>query len=159
MKSTVKELTETLFLHRRTTSISLCFAAHSRTEQVSFYLSFNFHLQFSNKMSVPYFNTISNRYHSFLPPSAWHQRNPKDPLTLTWTACNSKRKRKYTYLMVQLMLSSAIWHLIYVGVQFCRLAIFSNLLACFRHSDRGGCEQEKQRAKGGGRGVRVNKRL
>lgn len=36
--------------------------------------------------------------------------------------------------------------------------MFSNLLACFRHSDRGGCEQEKQRGKGGG-GVLVKKRL
>ena len=42
------ELTRTSFLHRRTTSISLCPAADSRTEQVSFYLSFNFYLQLTN---------------------------------------------------------------------------------------------------------------
>ena len=41
--------TRTSFLHRRTTSISLCPAADSRTEQVSFYLSFNFYLQLTNK--------------------------------------------------------------------------------------------------------------
>ena len=42
------EPTRTSFLHRRTTSISLCPAADSRTEQVSFYLSFNFYLQLTN---------------------------------------------------------------------------------------------------------------
>ena len=68
-----KEPTGTLFLHHRTTSISLCFAADSRTEQVSFYLSFNFHLQFKNKMLVPYVNTISNRYHFSYPHLPGHQ--------------------------------------------------------------------------------------
>ena len=43
------EPTRTSFLHRRTTSISFCPAADSRTEQVSFYLSFNSHLQLTNK--------------------------------------------------------------------------------------------------------------
>ena len=68
MKSTVKELTETLFLHRRTTSISLCFAADSRTEQVSFYLSFNFHLQFTSKSKgfpmVIYQKRLTNIFHT-----------------------------------------------------------------------------------------------
>ena len=45
-----REIKRTLFLH---TTEQLPFhyapAADSRTEQVSFYLSFNFHLQFTNK--------------------------------------------------------------------------------------------------------------
>ena len=50
MKSTtVKASTSTSFSHRKTTSISLFCAADSRTEQVSFHLSSNFHLQFTNK--------------------------------------------------------------------------------------------------------------
>ena len=44
-----KELKQTLFLRRTTTPISLCSAADSRTEQVIFYLSFDFHLQFTDK--------------------------------------------------------------------------------------------------------------
>ena len=54
MKFTNKALTQTSFLHRRTTSISLCSTADSRTEQVSFYLIFNCHLfmLFSNKSVV-----------------------------------------------------------------------------------------------------------
>ena len=44
-----KELKQTSFLRRTTTPISLCSAANSRTEQVIFYLSFDFHLQFTDK--------------------------------------------------------------------------------------------------------------
>ena len=43
-----EELKQTSFL-RRTTPISLCSAADSRTEQLIFYLSFDFHLQFTDK--------------------------------------------------------------------------------------------------------------
>ena len=47
----------TLFLHRRTTSIHFTPAADSRTEQVSFYLLFNFHSQFTNKsVGFPWFH-------------------------------------------------------------------------------------------------------
>ena len=44
-----KELNQISFLRRTTTPISLCSAANSRTEQVIFYLSFDFHLQFTDK--------------------------------------------------------------------------------------------------------------
>ena len=55
-----KVLTQTSFLHHRTTSISLLLRSRdSRTEQESFYLSFDFHLQFTNRsvhvyICVPY---------------------------------------------------------------------------------------------------------
>ena len=44
-----KELKQTSFLRRTTSPISLCSAANSRTEQVIFYLLFDFHLQFTDK--------------------------------------------------------------------------------------------------------------
>ena len=44
----------TSFLRRRISSISLCFAADSRTEQVRFYLSFFSHLQFTKRVWAPY---------------------------------------------------------------------------------------------------------
>ena len=44
-----EELKQTSFLRRTTTPISLCSAADSRTEQLIFYLSFDFHLQFTDK--------------------------------------------------------------------------------------------------------------
>ena len=52
VKFTDKAPTQTSFLRFRTIFISLCSAADSRTEQVSFNLSFNFHLQFTNKSVV-----------------------------------------------------------------------------------------------------------
>ena len=44
-----EELKQTSFLRHTTTPISLYSAADSRTEQLIFYLSFDFHLQFTDK--------------------------------------------------------------------------------------------------------------
>ena len=49
-------------------------AADSRTEQVSFYLSFNFHLQFTNKSKgspiVIYQKRLTNIFHTQQTPAA-----------------------------------------------------------------------------------------
>ena len=69
-----REIKRTLFLHS-TEQLSFHFAPaeDSRTEQVSFYLSFNFHLQFTNKSKgfpmVIYQKRLTNIFHTQQTPA------------------------------------------------------------------------------------------
>lgn len=65
VKFTDKAPTQTLFLHRRQTSIwSLCSTADSRKEQVSFYLSFDFHFQLTKLIRVCVLHVVVHNCHS-----------------------------------------------------------------------------------------------
>ena len=69
LKKREREIKRTLFLHStEQLPFHLAPAADSRTEQVSFYLSFNFHLQFTNKSKgfpmVIYQKRLINIFHT-----------------------------------------------------------------------------------------------
>ena len=69
LKKREREIKRTLFLHStEQLPFHLAPAADSRTEQVSFYLSFNFHLQFTNKSKgfpmVIYQKRLTNIFHT-----------------------------------------------------------------------------------------------
>ena len=69
LKKREREIKRTLFLHStEQLPFHLAPAADSRTEQVSFYLSFNFHLQFTSKSKgfpmVIYQKRLTNIFHT-----------------------------------------------------------------------------------------------
>ena len=75
LKKREREIKRTLFLHStEQLPFHLAPAADSRTEQVSFYLSFNFHLQFTNKSKgfpmVIYQKRLTNIFHTQQTPVA-----------------------------------------------------------------------------------------
>ena len=75
LKKREREIKRTLFLHStEQLPFHLAPAADSRTEQVSFYLSFNFHLQFTNKSKgfsmVIYKKRLTNIFHTQQTPAA-----------------------------------------------------------------------------------------
>ena len=75
LKKREREIKRTLFLHStEQLPFHLAPAADSRTEQVSFYLSFNFHLQFTNKSKgspiVIYQKRLTNIFHTQQTPAA-----------------------------------------------------------------------------------------
>ena len=74
LKKREREIKRTLFLHStEQLPFHLAPAADSRTEQVSFYLSFNFHLQFTNKSKgfpmVIYQKRLTNIFHTQQTPA------------------------------------------------------------------------------------------
>ena len=75
LKKREREIKRTLFLHpTEQLPFHLAPAADSRTEQVSFYLSFNFHLQFTNKSKgspmVIYQKRLTSIFHTQQTPVA-----------------------------------------------------------------------------------------